>query len=134
MLLRTLTISLAAAALAACASSSAPVGYAGDASDTAGRQCFRASQANGFAAQGDRIVNVRVSSREIYQFEMMGPCPDVDWAHRIALRARGGSMICTGIDADIITPTPIGPQRCPVRAVRRLSADEIAALPSGSRP
>src|SRR4051794_9512162 len=50
-----------------------------------GRQCFWTRQADGFAAQGDRIVNVRVGARDVYQFEMMGHCPDIDWNQRIAL-------------------------------------------------
>lgn len=103
-------------------------------SSASGRQCFHANQVNGFAAQTDRIVNVRVGVRDVYQFELMGSCPDVRWNQKLGVRSRGSSLICSGLDAEIISPTSIGPQRCPVRSVRQLTPEEIAALPRGARP
>jgi hypothetical protein len=98
------------------------------------RQCFWTRSANGFAAQGEKIVNIRVGVKDVYQFEMFGPCFDIDWSHRIALISRTGSQICTGMDADIVTPSAIGPQRCHVRSVRKLTPAEVAALPKGAKP
>lgn len=100
----------------------------------AARQCFWAHSANGFAAQDEHFVNIRVGVKEVYQFEMFGPCLDVDWSNQIALVSRGSSQICTGMDAEIRTRSPIGPQRCPVRSVRKLTPGEIAALPKNARP
>lgn len=99
-----------------------------------GRQCFWTRQANGFAAQDDRTVNVRVSVRDVYQFQLMGSCPDIDWSQRIALVSRSGDSICSGLDAEIITRSPIGPMRCPVSHIRKLTPEEIAALPRKARP
>jgi hypothetical protein len=65
---------------------------------------------------------------------MFGPCPDIDWNQRIALISRSGSTICTGMDAEVVTRSPIGPQRCPVRSVRKLTPEEIAALPPRAKP
>ncbi|WP_309603993.1 tRNA (5-methylaminomethyl-2-thiouridine)(34)-methyltransferase MnmD [Phenylobacterium sp.] len=96
--------------------------------------CFWTRSADGFAAQGDRVVNVRVGVNDVYRFEMMGSCPDIDWSDRIALVSRSGSTICTGMDAEIVTRTAIGPQRCPVRSTRKLTREEVAALPRGARP
>lgn len=98
------------------------------------RQCFWTRQADGFAAQDDRTVNVRVGARDVYQFQMMGSCPDIDWNQRIALVSRGGDSICTGLDAEIVTRSPIGPMRCPVSHIRKLTPEEIAALPRKARP
>ena len=84
------------------------------------RQCFWSHQVNSFAAQGDRLVNLRVGVKDYFQLELMGPCPDVDWTQKIALVSRGGSTICSGLDAEIVTPSPIGPQKCPVKSVRKL--------------
>lgn len=105
-----------------------------DTATRAPKQCFWTRNANGFAAQGDRLVNIRVGVKDVYQFEMFGPCLDIDWSHRIALVSRSGSQICTGMDADIVTPSQIGPQRCHVRSVRKLTPAEIAALPKGAKP
>lgn len=98
------------------------------------KQCFWTRNANGFAAPDERTLNVRVGVRDVYQFEMFGRCDDVDWANRIAVRSRGGSHICEGIDAEIISPTTLGPRRCPVKTVRKLTPAEVAALPKRSRP
>lgn len=98
------------------------------------RQCFWTNQINNFAAVDDRTVNVRVGVRDVYQFELLGRCPDVDWSHKIAVVSRGGPSICTGLDAEIITPSPIGPQRCAVRSVRKLTDAEIKALSSKAQP
>lgn len=98
------------------------------------KQCFWTRQVNNFASSDDRIVNVRVGVKDVYQFEMFGRCNDVDWSNRIALVSRGSSYICSGLDAEIITPSPIGPQRCPVRNIRKLTPEEIKALPKRARP
>ena len=98
------------------------------------RQCFWSHQVNSFAAQGDRLVNLRVGVKDYFQLELMGPCPDVDWTQKIALVSRGGSTICSGLDAEIVTPSPIGPQKCPVKSVRKLTPTEVATLPKGAKP
>jgi hypothetical protein len=100
----------------------------------AARQCFWARSVNNFASNDERVVNIRVGVRDIYQLEMLGRCPDVDWANTIAIRSRGSNYICTGLDAELITPSPIGPQRCAVSKIRKLSVEETKALPKHARP
>lgn len=98
------------------------------------RQCFWANQVNNFAAESDEVVNVRVGVRDIYRLELFGACPEIDWTQKIAIVSRGGSTICSGLDAEIITPSSIGPQRCTVRKVRKLNEAEIKALPAKAKP
>lgn len=98
------------------------------------RQCFWTRQVSNFASADDRIVNVRVGVRDVYQLEMFGRCSGVDWSNKIALASRGGFNICAGLDAEIITQTSTGRQRCPVRTVRKLTPAEIEALPKRARP
>jgi hypothetical protein len=129
-----IAIPLAAAALltaAAPVAAKSPV--EGTKSGSRG-QCFWTRSVNSFASNDNRIVNIRVGVKDVYQFEMFGRCDDVDWNHRIALVSRGSSYICTGLDAEIISPSSIGPHRCPVRNIRKLTAEEIKALPKGARP
>jgi len=97
-------------------------------------QCFWTRNAVNFASNDNRIVNVRVGVKDVYQFEMFGRCEDVDWNNSIALVSRGSSYICTGIDAEIISHSELGPMRCPVRNIHKLSAEEIKALPRHARP
>ncbi len=98
------------------------------------RQCFWTHQVTNFASSDNRVVNLRVGVKDVYQLEMFGRCNDVDWTQRIAVVSRGGSNICSGLDAEIIAPSPLGPQRCPVRTVRKLTAEEAKALPKRARP
>lgn len=98
------------------------------------RQCFWANQVNNFAAADDKSVNIRVGVKDVYQLEILGSCPDIDWTHKIAIVSRGSNSICSGLDAEIVAPSPIGPMRCPVRAVRKLNEAEIKALPRRARP
>ena len=89
---------------------------------------------NGFASSDDRYVQVRVGVKDVYQFEMFGHCTDVDWAQKIAIVSRGGNHICEGFDAEVIIGSPIGPQRCLVRDIHKLTPEEVAALPKRARP
>jgi len=91
------------------------------------RHCFWPSQVSGFNSVDDRTVRVTVGVRDVYELALMAPCPDVDWAHSIALVARGGSTICSGLDAEVIAPSPIGPRSCPVSTVRKLTPEEVKA-------
>ena len=99
-----------------------------------GRQCFHADRITGFRAVSDRIVNVSAGANEVYQFELFGTCPEVDWANQIAVVSRGSSWICSGLDATIIAPSSTGPQRCAVRSVTRLTPAQLAVLPADQRP
>jgi hypothetical protein len=98
------------------------------------RACFLASNVSGFRAPDDKTVYVRVGVRDIYQMQMLGSCPQIDWAERIGIRTRGSEWICSGLDADLISPTSIGPQPCAVRVMRKLTPAEVAALPPKSKP
>ncbi|MFI4934382.1 MAG: DUF6491 family protein [Caulobacterales bacterium] len=102
----------------------------------AGGSCFWARNVENFASVDDRTVNLRVGSRDIYQLKLFAPCIDVDWAQHIGLRSRGSDFICEGanVDAEILSPSPIGHQRCQVTSVHKLSADEVAALPKRAQP
>jgi len=98
------------------------------------RQCFYSRNVNGYQAVDDQTVNIRVGVKDIYQLTLLAPSSDIDWAWRIGIESRGGSFICSGLDATLIVPTDIGPQRFPVSQVRKLSANEVAALPRKQRP
>jgi hypothetical protein len=126
---------VAAAALAGCADGPAPTGYPANATSvSAPRECFWTRDVNGFAAADQRTVYVRAGVNRVYELDLLGPCPDVDWTEHLALESRGSDSICSGVDAMIIAPSPIGPQRCAVRTVRRLTPQQVAALPPKARP
>ena len=118
----TFAVLLAGAVTAACA---ATTPSAQRAAGTANRQCFLASQVNNFWGATDDKVLVQVGVNNVYELQLAGMCHDIDWANRIALRSTGGSSwICQGLDAELLIPSPIGPQRCLVTDIRKLSPEE----------
>ncbi len=125
---------LAALALSACAPTMAYPAGGAMAQAPQGRECFFTRNVNGFSAPDDDTLYVRVGVNDVYELQMFSPCPDMDWANRLAIVSRTGSTICRGTDATIISPGPLGEQRCLVRSVRKLTEAEAAALPAGRRP
>ncbi len=98
------------------------------------RDCFSSRNIRGFSAVDEETVNLRVGARNFYQIKLFAPSNDVEWASGIALIAKGGSFICSGLDATVVVPGPGGPQRYPVTSIRRLTVEEAAALPRNQRP
>lgn len=98
------------------------------------RACFYASNIRGFSPVDDRVVNIEVGANDYYQLQLMGACPNIDFADGLIIRSRNSNFICAGIDADIIYQGPGGPQSCQVSAIRRMSPAEVKALPRRDRP
>lgn len=99
-----------------------------------GRQCFLPAQVNGFTALDRDTVHVNVGASRVYELELFGDCADVDWEQRIGIRSTGGSSwVCQGLDAELIVNSPIGPTRCPVSTIRRLSDEEVQAFRESRR-
>lgn len=100
-------------------------------------ECFWARNVTSFAAPDDHTVYVKVNQRDVFRLDLLIACPDVDWNQRVALKSShgAGGSICSPLDAEIIShATGIGHQRCPVKAMHKLTADEIAALPKNAKP
>ena len=108
---------------------------ASDKVDKPARQaCFFTRDVNGFSAADDRTVYVKVGVKDVYRLDLFSRCPDIDWNWRIGIQSHGSDWICSPLDATIIAQSPIGPQRCEVNNVTKLTPEEIAALPKKSRP
>lgn len=127
--MRFLAAGAAAAVLAGCAQQAHSPGQI----TSSGRgQCFLPSQVTGFNAVNDDTVNVFVGLNDVYALDLAGPCQNVDWSTQIGIRSTGGgSWVCSGFDAELLVPDPIGTQRCPVTNVQKLSADAARAARSG---
>jgi len=127
-------LALAAMTAAACAPMTGSGQLAASESATEGRECFFTRNVNGFSAPDDETLYLRVGVNDVYQMQMFSPCPDMDWAQKLAVVSRSGSSVCRGMDATIVAPGPFGQQSCMVRSVRKLTDIETAALPPGDRP
>lgn len=99
------------------------------------RECFYSGNIRGFSAVDDETVNLRVGGRnDIVQLKLFAPSNDLKFANGVALVSRGGSFICSKLDATLVVPGPGGALRYPVTSIRRLDAQEVAALPAKQRP
>ena len=99
------------------------------------RQCFYSSNMSSFKDAGDQAVYVRVGLKDLYRLDLFGTCHDLRWAQTIGVESRGSSWICSGVtDAVLIVPSTLGPERCPVTGVTKLTPSEIEALPRKDRP
>lgn len=121
----------------ACADTGAHTAPKDGKTASAERACFRAADVSSWAAVDRTTVNLRVFIRDFYQVKLLAPCGDIDFSQRIGIRSGAGSdFICTGSgqDIDIIAPTPIGRQTCPAISLRKLTAEEVSALPGRAKP
>jgi uncharacterized protein DUF6491 len=103
----------------------------------AGKSCFWTRNIRGLRSIDDRVVYVLVSGRDIYALELFSRCLGVDWAHRAALRSRTGGSICEGRGNAVeiyVNSTTARQQRCSVTNIRKLTPEEIAALPPRAIP
>ena len=126
------------AMLLACAAATAPLAGA-NAADThkgeGARSCFYSRDISSWSEVDSRTVNLRVSLHDYYQLKLLTDCPDVNWTQAIGLESRGRDWICSGADVTLIIPHPqSGPPRCPASEMRKLSREEVAALPARQKP
>jgi hypothetical protein len=99
--------------------------------------CFWSENINNFAAHDDKALYLLVGVRDVYELKMFGNCFDLSWLHHIGLQTHGMSDICEGSNPDVeivVHEVGLGHMRCPVTSVRRLTPEEVAALPKDARP
>lgn len=125
-------------ALTAGASALASDETAGPAANPpAKRACFFSHQINGWRedrSARDNVVYLDVNAHDVYRLDMFGPCNGINEAFTIGVETRGGgTAICDGLDVTLITNSPIGPFRCPVSKITRLTPEEIKALSASKR-
>lgn len=104
-----------------------------------GKSCFYARQIRGWTAVDRSTVNLWVAHDDYYQLKLTGDCPNLDFngLMSIGIEHDGASWICSGLDATLIVPQQgegIPPLQCPVSSVRKLSPEEVAALPPKDKP
>jgi hypothetical protein len=120
-------LTAAALALAACAYNGAPV---------AGSDCFSSTQWKGWSSPVDDVVYLRVG-RDVWRVDLVpGSGRGLDSAGQFLVsEVRGSNRICTANDLELSIASP-GGFRTPLfpRTLRKLSAEEVAALPPGSLP
>lgn len=138
--MRTPVIALAGlvAVLTACAPTTETASTGGEAPSRA-RQCFSVQQVENFRQGRPEQVFLRVGRNDVYEVSAAGGCRDLDFANRLAIvpdiGGMAGARLCTDDRARVIVPgSSSAATTCRVRIERKLTADEIAALPERQRP
>lgn len=103
------------------------------------RQCFVISQVRNFRQGRPDQVFLRVGRDEVFELNTGGGCPDLDFAIRLALipdmGGTAGSRLCTDDWARIVVPDSNLPNSvCRMRVSRKLTTEQVAALPAAHRP
>ncbi len=129
-----LPLAAAVAALSLAAFTSASAQPAPDKPKKPAQACFYARNVSSWSSVDRSTINLRVNVHDYYQLKLLGDCADIDFSQRIGLQSRGGDWICSGLDVTVIAPSPIGPQRCAATGLRKLTPEEVAALPPKQKP
>jgi hypothetical protein len=97
--------------------------------------CFFNQQVRNFtAANDDRTLYIK-AGRDTYKMETFGRCLDLSHSLNVGLDSYPTSSICSAQDVTIVVhSTSMGPQRCAVRNLVKLTPEQVAALPKGDRP
>lgn len=132
---------LAALGAFAILASCAPVadgGVSGGEVRPGARQCFSVNQVRNYQQGLQDQVFLRVGRADVYELNAAGGCPDMDFAQRMALIPDGGtisSRLCTYDWARVVVPGSTSQTSvCRVRISRKLTVEEVAALPPRHRP
>jgi hypothetical protein len=96
-------------------------------------QCFRPSMARNFTVPNDQTLYVRAPNADVFQINAAA-CRDMTHSLSIALNPVGSSSrLCVGDQATLASAST-GVVPCRVNVSKKLTAEEIAALPSRDRP
>ena len=98
-------------------------------------QCLFVHNIMGFNAPDDHTIYVREGVNDVWRLDLMTDCVGLSFKQGFRLRSFGGDpWICEAIQAEVSIRDVGGPQRCPVKALHKLTPDELAALPKKLRP
>lgn len=117
----------------------APTPPPGDAGIRVERGCFNADQIQNFRAGRVGQLYVRALGGDVYELESSGGCTSLDFAQRLAILPDGaglaGGRVCTLDSVRLAVPgTSSSTEVCRARVMRKLTDEEVAALPSRQRP
>lgn len=121
-----MTCGLAAGASAQAASPPPP---------PAARACLYRGDIDGFSTPNDHTVYLSVRMKEVWRLDLARDCIGLGFRQGIGLEDRPASpWICSPLEATVVYMDHGMPERCPVTALRRLTPDEVKALPKKDRP
>jgi len=101
------------------------------------RACFMSDRIINFRAGQSPSLYVKALGGDVFELQSTGYCRDLDSSNSIGFSPLTGSSerTCVGDSIDInVSVAGASSNRCRARVVRKLSEEEVAALPSRYRP
>ena len=99
--------------------------------------CFSSTQWNGWSSPSDDVIYLKVRTNDVYRVDMVpGSGRHLESGGRFIIsEVRGSSRICSANDLQLWIADSVG-IRTPLfpRTIRRLTPEEVAALPPSDRP
>ncbi len=98
--------------------------------------CFRMSQIRNHKKLDASTLLVSVGRASVYRWEMSGSClAGVSSSDPLIMTPVAGTdLICRPIDLDLKVRMGSIPAPCIIKSFKKLTPDEVAALPAKSRP
>lgn len=97
--------------------------------------CFARRNIESFSAPNDHTVYVRVGVDQIYRLDLMTECTNLTFRQGIGLEDQPATpWVCSPLEATVVYHDAGILERCPVKAIHKLTADEIVALPKKDHP
>jgi hypothetical protein len=102
------------------------------------KRCFVINQLEGWRAPDAKTIIIRVRMSDYYRLDLSASCSllTTPGAHLIT-KTSGPDTVCSAVDWDLaVSQGPPGniPEHCIVKAMTRLTPDEVAAIPKGFKP
>ena len=101
------------------------------------RSCFFVSDwTGGWHAPSPEVIYLRIKRHEVWRVDLSTRAPELQWADRsLVTTVNGGNTICSALDLNLSVTDGSG-FRTPliIKALTKLTPDEVAALPAKDRP
>ncbi len=127
MIRQTLSALAVTVLMAGCAQTDADTTTQASAAPPEGKECFWLREVSGFNRAGRNQILVHTGPNERFLFETLGHCPNLNFSETLAFDQRGPGQICRGIDVNLVVGGNIGPRRCPVKMIKKLTKEEAKA-------
>lgn len=126
---------VAAAAVSSLAFAAAPA-QAGSERSLSGRDCFQSTDWQGWSSPSPTVLYLRVRIKDVYRLDLSAGSNQLQWpSNHLINTVRGSSTICSAIDLDLAVSDGAGfTQPLIVKSIRKLTPEEVAALPKKDRP
>jgi hypothetical protein len=123
-----------------CAAAVAALGFAvapAMAAQTSSSNCFLAENWDSWRSPSPKVIYVRVGVNEVYQLDLSSGSDQLQWPDmHLVSRIQGSDWICSPLDLQLEVADNDGGFREPliVKAITRLTPDQVKAIPAKYRP